>query len=107
DLPDIPSIYELMKTDEDRALLRFVFGPWSFGRPVLAPPNLPKERLDLLRAAFQQTLHDPKFLEDAKRTKLEIRFLPPEQIILLLAQIYKTPPPVLQRARVIFGIGAN
>ena len=51
DLPDVPNVFELVKTDEDRSLLKFVFGPWSYGRPIVAPPDVPQDRLEALRTS--------------------------------------------------------
>jgi tripartite-type tricarboxylate transporter receptor subunit TctC len=107
DLPDVPNIFELVKTDEDRSLLRFVFGPWSYGRPIVAPPDVPQDRLTALRTAFQDTMKDPEFLAEAKRIRLEVQPMSWDHIAPLINDIYKTAPAVIARARQIFSVGTR
>src|SRR2546421_4358910 len=45
ELPDIPNAYDLAVKEDDRALFRLIFGPWAYGRPLLAPPETPRERV--------------------------------------------------------------
>ena len=107
DLPDVPNVFELVKTDEDRSLLKFVFGPWSYGRPIVAPPDVPQDRLEALRSAFQQTMQDPQFLAEAKRINLEVQPMSADRIVPLINEIYKTPLNIVARARELFGVGAR
>jgi tripartite-type tricarboxylate transporter receptor subunit TctC len=104
DLPDVPNAYDLAATEEDRALFRLNFGPWSYGRPLLAPPGTPKERVEALRRAFADTLSDPQFLADAQRMKMEVQPTAPDVIEKLLADILRTPAPIVERARVLLGV---
>jgi hypothetical protein len=105
ELPNIPNVFDLAKSESDRNLLKLVFGPWSFGRPLLAPPEIPEDRLKALRAAFQATMKDPKFLEEAKRINLEVQPVSADEIERLIADLYKTPQPVIEQARQVLGIG--
>ena len=104
DLPDVPNAYDLAATEEDRALFRLNFGPWSYGRPLLAPPGTPKERVEALRRAFTDTLSDPQFVADAQRMNMEVQPTAPDVIEKLLAEILRTPAPVVERARVLLGV---
>lgn len=104
ELPDVPNAYELAASEEDRALFRLNFGPWSFGRPLLAPPGTPSDRVAALRSAFMDTLSDPQFLADAQKLNMEIQPTGPDVIEKLLTDIFRTPAPVLERARVLLGV---
>jgi tripartite-type tricarboxylate transporter receptor subunit TctC len=104
DLPDVPNAYDLAASEEDRALFRLNFGPWSYGRPLLAPPGTPNDRVAALRRAFTDTLSDPQFVADAQRMNMEIQPTAPEVIEKLLADIFRTPAPVVERARVVLGV---
>ena len=104
DLPDVPNAYDLAASDEDRALFRLSFGPWSYGRPLLAPPGTPNDRVEALRRAFTDTLSDPQFVADAQRTNMEVQPTAPEAIEKLLADIVRTPAPVVERARAVLGV---
>jgi hypothetical protein len=104
DLPDVPNAFDLVKTEQDRQVLTLIFGPWAYGRPVLAPEGIPEDRLTVLRSAFVATLKDDAFLAEARKLNLEIQPLPPEVIRDTVARIYQTPDDVIQRTRKILGI---
>jgi tripartite-type tricarboxylate transporter receptor subunit TctC len=104
DLPDVPNAYDLAASDDDRALFRLNFGPWSYGRPLLAPPGTAKDRVDALRGAFAATMSDPQFVAEAHRLNLEIQPTAPDVIAQLVTDILRTPAPVVERARVLLGV---
>ena len=64
---NVPDVFDFVKTDLDRKVLELHFKQTILGRPVAASPNLPKERLDVLRKAFLETMKDPDFLADAQK----------------------------------------
>jgi len=99
--PGIPTIFDLAPNDESRQIMKLVFGPWAFGKPLAGPPGVPRERLDVLREALKATLADPSFLGEAARGGLEINTVLPERIDSLLADIYATPAPMIERTRAI------
>jgi tripartite-type tricarboxylate transporter receptor subunit TctC len=103
ELPDVPNAYDLATKEEDRQLFRLIFGPWSYGRPLLAPPGTPKERVQALRAAFAATVVDPQFLADTRRINMEIQPTAPDAIEKLVDDLLRTPAPVVERARVLLG----
>jgi tripartite-type tricarboxylate transporter receptor subunit TctC len=104
DLPaSIPDVFDLDINDEARQILRLVFAPWSFGKPVAAPPDTPPERLAVLRTAFAATLADPGFLGDAAAAGIEISPMRPDDLSALLASLYATPRALIERTRVILG----
>ena len=55
------------------------------------PPNVPAERVDAIRRAFDATMKDPEFLAEADKLKIEIDPLTGEQVAALIEEIYKTP----------------
>jgi tripartite-type tricarboxylate transporter receptor subunit TctC len=68
------------------------------GRPFLAPPGLPKERVALLRKAFMETMQDPKLLAEAQKLNLEITAVSGEKVQELVAEVYRTPPEIVNKA---------
>jgi tripartite-type tricarboxylate transporter receptor subunit TctC len=98
DLPNVPLIMDLVRTGEQRAVLRLVFARQVIGRPYLAPPGVPAARLALLRKAFMDTMNDPDFLAEAEKLKLEITPVPGEKVEQLVAEIYRTPPDIVSKA---------
>ena len=67
----------------------------------LAPPEVPKDRVELLRQAFDATMKDPDFLADAAKQQMEINPVGGAEINTLLARIYAMPPVLIERARTI------
>jgi len=73
EVPNVPVAFDLAKTEEARRLIQVVtrvHGPST--RPYLLPPGTPKERVQILRKAYTDTMKDPEFLADAKKAKLDI-----------------------------------
>jgi len=88
----------MVKSPEQRAVLRLVFARQVMGRPFLAPPGVPQERLLALRQAFMATLSDAAFLAEAEKIKLEINPVRGEAVQELVAEIYATPPETVKQA---------
>lgn len=98
DLPDVPLIQELSKSSEDRAALEAVFSSFSIGR-VFVTPTIPEERYVALQAAFEATLKDPAFIEQAQKQHANVNYVPPDEIQKIIHRVYSEPEPILARAR--------
>ena len=68
-------------------------------RPLMAPPEVPAERLAALRAAFDATMTDPQFLEETQRIGLDLSPLGGDGITKLIQQVQATPQDVVDRLR--------
>jgi tripartite-type tricarboxylate transporter receptor subunit TctC len=90
--------------DEDRQLFRLIFGPWSYGRPLFAPPGTSPDRIAVLRAAMAAVVKDPAYLAETKKINMEIQYTPPDTIARLVDEILRTPAPVVERARKVLGV---
>jgi tripartite-type tricarboxylate transporter receptor subunit TctC len=97
DLPDTPLVVDLAKTDEQRAILKLIFARQVMAWPFVAPPGVPKERVEILRRAFTDTMKDKDFLADADKAGLEITPVSGEEIQKLVQEIYDTPAAVVQK----------
>ncbi len=97
DLPDVPLAVDLLK-GEDLEVLELIMIPHEFGRPFVAPPGIPTDRRDALRAAFDATLKDPAFLDDSQRARQSLDPLTGAQIEALIHRAYKASPSAVQRA---------
>jgi tripartite-type tricarboxylate transporter receptor subunit TctC len=95
---DVPFVMDFAKSADERGVLRLIFGWTIMGRPFLAPPGLPAERRAALVKAFDETMRDPAFLEEAARQRLEIAPIGGAQIDKFLADVYATPKPLVERA---------
>jgi tripartite-type tricarboxylate transporter receptor subunit TctC len=101
DLLDVPLAMDLAKTDEQRDILKLIFARSAIGYPFLAPPDIAPERAQILRQAFDDTMKDPAFIADAKRSNLEVAPLNGPEVEKLVADIYRTPKDVVAKARAI------
>jgi len=99
DLPDVPLITDLARTEEERRIFRLIFVRCVLGRPFLGPPNMPADRVAALRAAFDATMEDPEFLEEAMRSRLEITPIPGGELQDLVAEVYATAPEIVDKTR--------
>ena len=97
----VPWLMDLAKTEEQKQILRLIVARGTVGRPFVAPPNLPPDRAAALRKAFMDTMKDPAFLAEAKRVRLEVSPLSGEEAQKLIADIYRTPRPIVEKARAI------
>jgi tripartite-type tricarboxylate transporter receptor subunit TctC len=98
DLPNVPLIMDYAKTDEGRKIFKLIFSRQPMGRPFVAPPGIPAERVAMLRKAFMDTLHDKQFLADAKRMKLEINAVSGEDVQKIVSEVYATPETTAKKA---------
>ena len=101
ELPHVPAIIDHVKTADDRKVFEFLFAPQEMGRPFFAPPGVPAERVQALRAAFAQTLKDAQFLAEAEKLGVEVQHVGGERIQELVERIYASPPEVIARAKAV------
>ncbi len=99
DLSEVPSVMDLPLNPEERQILRLIMLRGYFGRPFVAPPDVPAERAVVLRATFAQTLSDPQLLRDAAQLRIEIGAVSGERLDELLVEAYGTEPELVERAR--------
>jgi tripartite-type tricarboxylate transporter receptor subunit TctC len=94
----VPLALDLAKTQEQRQILKVILSSQETARPFAAPPGVPEDRKAALIAAFEQTMKDPEFLADAKKSNLDVNPLSARTFDELLAELYATPKPVLEKA---------
>lgn len=96
DIPDVPLISEMAETDTQRQAANLLAARLVMGRPYVAPPGVPEDRLAALRKALEDTARDPEFLEDAKKQSLAIEYANDDEMIEFYREVYKAPPEVVQ-----------
>jgi len=102
-MPNVPFLMDFAVTDYDRQILRFVFGWLNFERAIATPPGIPQARFEALRDAFELTMKDPLFLEDAQRAQLDIEPMKGVEIAKFLAEAHQTSVSVRQTAAKYLG----
>jgi tripartite-type tricarboxylate transporter receptor subunit TctC len=104
-LPAVPSALDLARAPEERQALQLFFTRASVGRPFVAPPGVPADRVAMLRQAFDQMLRAPDFLDDAQRQSLNVVPLSGAALAEIIANAYKTPPAIVKRTMQALGRG--
>ena len=97
ELAGVPNVLTLARNDEERQVLEYLYAGQDIGRPFVAPPDLPPERLKMLRDAFNATMKDPEFVADVKRNKFDLEPEDGEHLAALINKIYATPKPIIDR----------
>ncbi len=100
ELTDAPSIMDFAKDAPTRQAFTLAFADQEIGRPVAGPPGVPADRLKALRQAFDELIRDPEFLEDAKRSAVDVDGpVDGATVEKVIRQIYATPREVLDMFR--------
>jgi tripartite-type tricarboxylate transporter receptor subunit TctC len=90
DLPNVPLAINLAKTDEARMLIEMgIHSPSIFARPFVLPPGTPKDRVQILRTALQETLKDREFLAEMEKAKLDLGPVTGDELERAVAGIFK------------------
>lgn len=98
ELPNVPLAVHYAKTDEARKLIQAgVHDAGAVARPYTLPPGTPKDRVQALRKAFEQTMKDAEFLADAKRMKLDVEPLTGEALDKIVNGFFQTDAAIINR----------
>jgi tripartite-type tricarboxylate transporter receptor subunit TctC len=100
-IPDVPSIFDYAKTDEQRQLMRFVFSSTEFGRPYVFPPSVAKDRVDIMRTAIAEAARDPELVAEAASIKMDMSYTPPERLEQLVGTLYQTPAALIASVKAL------
>jgi hypothetical protein len=100
---DVPLATELAQSQAEREALKLFLSRVALGRPFVAPPEVPRERIEALRNAFLATMRDPEFVAETKKLRLTVDPIPGERLAHVIAEIYKTPREVVKRVADILG----
>ena len=97
--PDVPTMLELTTNPAHRAMLEFMMLQGLTGRAIFAPPDVPRERVAALRAAFEATMKDAEFIEDMKRLKVEIESSTGEEVASGVRRVLGASPETAELIR--------
>ena len=104
-LPGVPLAIDLIKNPEDRQVFELLGIPQEFGRPFLAPPDVPPDRRAALQVGFQEMLWDKAYLADAEKAKQFIDPLSAAEVEALIRRAYAAPKEIVARAAVYAAAG--
>jgi tripartite-type tricarboxylate transporter receptor subunit TctC len=104
---ETPTLLDLVTKAEDRAIVELQLNRVAIGRPVIGPPDIPADRLAMLRVAFNMAVADPEFLKEAALQRLAIDPMNGNDAEQLINQLYRTPVAILDRMRKIVQVTAE
>jgi tripartite-type tricarboxylate transporter receptor subunit TctC len=96
DLPNVPLVSEMAETDVQRQAANLLGARLVMGRPYVAPPGVPADRLAALRKALKDTSQDPEFLADAENQSLAIEYANHEEMLDFYREVYEAPREVIE-----------
>ncbi|MDT2023212.1 hypothetical protein [Methylocella sp. CPCC 101449] len=102
-LPGLPKIRDSVTDPIDKKALDFLLAREIIGRPFVAPPGLPADRVKALRQAFVDSMRDPELKKDAERARMGIDLVTGEEVDALLKDAANSPPDVLDRVKQALG----
>ncbi len=106
-IPDTPTIYEIFDKEntpeESRRVADVILRGGDFGRPWVMPPATPAEVVKTMRAAYAKAMADSALLDEAKKTKLDVEYVPGEELQKLAEKMMSQPPAVVPRVKKLLG----
>lgn len=100
DLPRVPLAMNYAKTDEARQLMQIgIHHPSSITRLYTLPPGTPRDRVQLLRRAFAETMKDPEFVAEAQKSKLDIDPVSGEEVAQTVARLFEQSPTLIAKLK--------
>jgi tripartite-type tricarboxylate transporter receptor subunit TctC len=103
----VPTVLQLARNDDERALFRFFWLYTVIGRSIVAPPGLPAARLAVLRAAFDATVADPDLIVEVKKVNLDLAVMDGEKLAALIRDAVSLNGPLLAEAKRVAGFTAS
>jgi tripartite-type tricarboxylate transporter receptor subunit TctC len=100
---EVPYSVDIAPSERDRQVLRLLLASAQVGRPFIASPAVPSERIRILRDAFNATMKDMQFIAEAEKLRLPISPKTGEEALKIVEDIYATPDDIVQAARKISG----
>ena len=101
DLPGVPSVIDLVASDDDRRVVDLIISGTYLGTPLAFGGAVPADRLAAVRAAFDATMKDAEFLAEAEKLKIEVSPVSAADLEAVVTRVLATPKALAARARPI------
>jgi tripartite-type tricarboxylate transporter receptor subunit TctC len=96
EIPNAPSIYDFAKTEDQKKFMRLVFSSTEYGRPYVLPPEVPADRVEILRKSFAETLKDPELIAESEKLNVDMSFRSAQQLEATTKALYSTSPELIE-----------
>lgn len=97
--PDLPTVLEALSNPSDKQVVELLLSRLLLGRPFIAPPGVPAERVAILRTAFRKAVEDPELVAEAEKTRLALDPIWGEEAQQIIAENYKADPALIEKIR--------
>jgi len=104
DLPDVPLVFDIAKTDDQKKALNFLMAAEAIARPIAGPPGMNPERTKALRVAFNATMKDPEFLAMAEKAQMELNPVDGDGAAKIARDIKDAPNDAIELAKKMIDI---
>lgn len=99
ELPNVPTLLELAKTDEHKKMFEYLMLQSLTGRVIFAPPGTPADRVAALRKAFDMTMKDKDFIARMTKAKLKLTVNSGAEVEAAVKKLINTPPAIVSKIR--------
>ena len=99
DLPDVPLVLDFAKTAADRQVMELIFSPISLGYPSFMGPGVPRDRVEIVRRAFDKTVQHAEFVSLMRQQSLSLDPMSGEDLQHIVQRMYAMPEAVVEKAR--------
>ncbi len=107
ELSEVPTVVELARNDEERAILRAVMNATEVGTAFFTTPGTPEDRVTALRRGFDAMTKDPEYIADAQKLKLTLGPITGEELQKHVAEVSNLPPALLEKVKAVYGAKPN
>ena len=105
--PDVPLLTDIAENDEQRRIFKVFSAEVALGKIFITTPGVPADRLAALRKAFEDTLRDPAFIEDARKVEMLVRPLVWDKAKAMADEIVGLSPDMIAKAKAAMEIRAG
>jgi tripartite-type tricarboxylate transporter receptor subunit TctC len=102
-LPDVPAVVEIVPDERRKQILQLVLAPQEMDRPILAPPGVPADRVEILRKAFHAAMNDKGFIAEAEKQQIEIDEVSGEKVAQIVRNAFALPANIVSAAKEAMG----
>jgi tripartite-type tricarboxylate transporter receptor subunit TctC len=103
ELPNVPTVVELARNDEERAVLSAVMNATEVGTAFFTTPGVPADRVAALRRAFDAMTKDSEFIADANKLKLTLGPITGEELQKHVGSVANLSPTLLEKVKAAYG----
>lgn len=104
DLPDVPTLVEFARNDEERQIFEFMSFQGATARAVQMPPGVPAARVDAMTRAVAATFADPAFQAEMNKRNFTVTPIPGDEVYKVVKQVMGLPPPLVARLKSMIGL---